>query len=530
MVDARFDGLDWMAGVAAEKILTSNHNEGRMQLVASSKATRKPEPKPIPADAVNGDKPDMTVEEAGAQGFRSASASAAARRRRARICSSRSDPPEQTHRSRRCRSSSLSPPPSAGVHPTSPWATPVDARRRCRSSSSRTSRRSSRRLMVTVVPGQGGIHLPRLISRGGLAAGLGGGFGAMLLFRGWQGIDGGRRADHRNGRGDDSRVRRVAPGRVDQQVRRPRRRARVGRHRDGVAVGRRRGDRARPRRCHRGGSRRRPSVRRTVAGTSGGSGSDVTPEVDVRVDATATAAATAPFGPDLRPGVRPARGPGCATPNATPGCTAGATRRTVRRCGGTAHLFSASPASHPLRHHHLRSRCSRRRSFPTHLVAGAATGAAERRRPWGTPRSSAQRHPATRHRRRLRLPVSASGCSSSSSLGRREEAGHWPLVSARLISVLMFLGIVLDHGGCRPPGAAVARRGRPGRRARRGRSPVLRAVDPVRAPRARVPGARLDVSGGDDRVGSVHLPEAHRSATGHRAGPRSCCRQPARVL
>ncbi|MFK7920123.1 MAG: GNAT family N-acetyltransferase [Ilumatobacter sp.] len=68
MVDARFDGLDWMAGVAAEKILTSNHNEGRMQLVASSKATQKPRPKPIPEHAVNGDKPDLTVEEAGAEG------------------------------------------------------------------------------------------------------------------------------------------------------------------------------------------------------------------------------------------------------------------------------------------------------------------------------------------------------------------------------------------------------------------------------------------------------------------------------
>ena len=68
MVDARFDGLDWMAGVAAEKILTSNHNEGRMQLVASSKATAKPKPKVIPDHAVNGDKPDMTVEQAGAEG------------------------------------------------------------------------------------------------------------------------------------------------------------------------------------------------------------------------------------------------------------------------------------------------------------------------------------------------------------------------------------------------------------------------------------------------------------------------------
>ena len=68
MVDARFDGLDWMAGVAAEKILTSNHNEGRMQLVASSKANAKPAPKPIPDHAVNGDTPDLTVEEAGAGG------------------------------------------------------------------------------------------------------------------------------------------------------------------------------------------------------------------------------------------------------------------------------------------------------------------------------------------------------------------------------------------------------------------------------------------------------------------------------
>ncbi|MEL6890349.1 MAG: hypothetical protein AAFP84_02030, partial [Actinomycetota bacterium] len=68
MIDARFVGLDWMAGVAAEKILTSNHNEGRMQLVASSKSTAKPVPKPIPAHAVNGETPDLTVSEAGAQG------------------------------------------------------------------------------------------------------------------------------------------------------------------------------------------------------------------------------------------------------------------------------------------------------------------------------------------------------------------------------------------------------------------------------------------------------------------------------
>lgn len=68
MVDARFDELDWMAGVAAEKILTSNHNEGRMQLVASSKANARPIPKPIPDHAVNGDTPDLTVEEAGAGG------------------------------------------------------------------------------------------------------------------------------------------------------------------------------------------------------------------------------------------------------------------------------------------------------------------------------------------------------------------------------------------------------------------------------------------------------------------------------
>ncbi len=54
VVDARFSSLDWMAGVAAEKILTSNHNEGRMQLVASSRATSKPVPKPIPDHAPNG--------------------------------------------------------------------------------------------------------------------------------------------------------------------------------------------------------------------------------------------------------------------------------------------------------------------------------------------------------------------------------------------------------------------------------------------------------------------------------------------
>ena len=40
MADARFAGLDWMAGVAAEKILTSNHSEGRMQLVASVEVDR----------------------------------------------------------------------------------------------------------------------------------------------------------------------------------------------------------------------------------------------------------------------------------------------------------------------------------------------------------------------------------------------------------------------------------------------------------------------------------------------------------
>lgn len=81
MVDARFDGLDWMAGVAAEKILTSNHNEGRMQLVASSKSTAKPTPKAIPDHAVNGDRPDLTVEQAGAQGV-------PAQRKRARSSSS----------------------------------------------------------------------------------------------------------------------------------------------------------------------------------------------------------------------------------------------------------------------------------------------------------------------------------------------------------------------------------------------------------------------------------------------------------
>lgn len=48
MTDARFTTLDWMAGVAAEKILTSNHSEGRQQLVAASKATAAPPPKPVP--------------------------------------------------------------------------------------------------------------------------------------------------------------------------------------------------------------------------------------------------------------------------------------------------------------------------------------------------------------------------------------------------------------------------------------------------------------------------------------------------
>ncbi len=48
MVDARFRNLDWMAGVAAEKILTSNHSESRMQLVASAKTTSAPAPKPVP--------------------------------------------------------------------------------------------------------------------------------------------------------------------------------------------------------------------------------------------------------------------------------------------------------------------------------------------------------------------------------------------------------------------------------------------------------------------------------------------------
>ncbi len=62
VVDARFEGLDWMAGVAAEKILTSNHNEGRMQLVASSKATSKPAPKPIPDHAPNGADPKAMVD------------------------------------------------------------------------------------------------------------------------------------------------------------------------------------------------------------------------------------------------------------------------------------------------------------------------------------------------------------------------------------------------------------------------------------------------------------------------------------
>jgi diguanylate cyclase len=36
IADARFDELDWMAGVAAEKILTANANDARVQLLASS--------------------------------------------------------------------------------------------------------------------------------------------------------------------------------------------------------------------------------------------------------------------------------------------------------------------------------------------------------------------------------------------------------------------------------------------------------------------------------------------------------------
>ena len=68
LIDARFDGLDWMAGVAAEKILTSNHNEGRMQLVASSRAGATPRPKPIPDHAPNGSTPTITVEQATAAG------------------------------------------------------------------------------------------------------------------------------------------------------------------------------------------------------------------------------------------------------------------------------------------------------------------------------------------------------------------------------------------------------------------------------------------------------------------------------
>jgi CelD/BcsL family acetyltransferase involved in cellulose biosynthesis len=50
MADARFTGLDWMAGVAAEKILVSNHSEGRIQLVASAKSTAAPQPNPVPVD------------------------------------------------------------------------------------------------------------------------------------------------------------------------------------------------------------------------------------------------------------------------------------------------------------------------------------------------------------------------------------------------------------------------------------------------------------------------------------------------
>ena len=50
MADARFAGLDWMAGVAAEKILVSNHSEGRIQLVASARSTATPHPTPVPAE------------------------------------------------------------------------------------------------------------------------------------------------------------------------------------------------------------------------------------------------------------------------------------------------------------------------------------------------------------------------------------------------------------------------------------------------------------------------------------------------
>lgn len=64
LLDPRFVGVDWMAGAAVEKILTSNHNDGRIQLVASSQATVKPTPRSIPAYAVCDD-PDVGVEPVG---------------------------------------------------------------------------------------------------------------------------------------------------------------------------------------------------------------------------------------------------------------------------------------------------------------------------------------------------------------------------------------------------------------------------------------------------------------------------------
>ena len=41
-------GVMAMAGVAAEKILVSNHSEGRIQLVASATSTATPQPNPVP--------------------------------------------------------------------------------------------------------------------------------------------------------------------------------------------------------------------------------------------------------------------------------------------------------------------------------------------------------------------------------------------------------------------------------------------------------------------------------------------------
>ena len=51
-----------MAVANAEKILTSNYTEGRMQLVASSEAAGKPAPRPIPVQAPSGVHPKAVVD------------------------------------------------------------------------------------------------------------------------------------------------------------------------------------------------------------------------------------------------------------------------------------------------------------------------------------------------------------------------------------------------------------------------------------------------------------------------------------